>query len=206
MHPRDQPEGGQNTEVKGREKIEREEAKEQRQRKGEKEQRESGYIETHEQQRRGVSDTGCETPLASNQMQRNPTEEANQEDADRREEEEDKTWTEEWWTLHKEEKAKRSSVIVPVNTFVLVINAKIQPRPKPSKPYFRPTLRQVVSEVGSEEIEAVVTKMAEGQQKLERIMEWFLKAATEDRETMKKAISGQTEKLETVTQAQETSI
>ncbi|KAJ1185129.1 hypothetical protein NDU88_001924 [Pleurodeles waltl] len=64
----------------------------------------------------------------------------------------------------------------------------------------------VMSEVGSEEMEAVVTKMAQGQQKLERIMERFLEAATEDRETIKQAISGQAKKLETVARAKETSI
>ncbi|KAJ1199805.1 hypothetical protein NDU88_003637 [Pleurodeles waltl] len=97
MHPRDQPEGGRNKEVKGKEKIEGREAKEQSQLEGEKEQRESGYIEKQEQQR-SMLDTGCETPLASNHTQRNLTEEADWEDADRRQEDEDdEAWTEEWW-------------------------------------------------------------------------------------------------------------
>ncbi|KAJ1210183.1 hypothetical protein NDU88_005551 [Pleurodeles waltl] len=96
MHLRDQLEGGRNTKVKGQEKIEHGEVNEQREREGEKKQRDSEYIEKQEQQRRGVSDMGWETPLASNQTQRNPMEEANWEDADRREEE-DETWMEEWW-------------------------------------------------------------------------------------------------------------
>ncbi|KAJ1143901.1 hypothetical protein NDU88_010203 [Pleurodeles waltl] len=93
---RDQPEGGQNMEVKGQEKIERGEVKEQRENEGEKEQRESKDLKKQEQQRRGVLDTDCETLLASKQMQHNPTEQTGHEDADWREEE-DKTWTEEWW-------------------------------------------------------------------------------------------------------------
>ncbi|KAJ1204787.1 hypothetical protein NDU88_000225 [Pleurodeles waltl] len=97
MHPRDQLEGGQNTEVKRREKIERGQARGQRECEREKEQRECGFIEKQEQQRRAVLDTGCETPLASNQTQHNLTEEADREDSNRREEEEDKTLTEEWW-------------------------------------------------------------------------------------------------------------
>ncbi|KAJ1083511.1 hypothetical protein NDU88_003670 [Pleurodeles waltl] len=97
MYPRDQPEGRRNTEVKGQEKTERGEAKEERDHEGEKEQRESGYIKKQEQQRRGVSDRGCETPWPSNQMHRNQTEEADREDADWKEEVEDKTWMEEWW-------------------------------------------------------------------------------------------------------------
>ncbi|KAJ1113818.1 hypothetical protein NDU88_002059 [Pleurodeles waltl] len=93
IHPEDQLEGGRNTDVKGREKIECGEAKEQRQHKGENEQRESRYIEKQEQQRRGVSDTGCKNCLGFKQMQRNPMEEADQEDTDRREEEEEEDKT-----------------------------------------------------------------------------------------------------------------
>ncbi|KAJ1103979.1 hypothetical protein NDU88_001395 [Pleurodeles waltl] len=91
-HPRDQPEGGWNAGVKEQEKIELGVVKEPRECEGEKEQRESRYIEKQEQQRRGVSDTGCEIPLASNQTQCNPMEEVDREDADWREEDEDETW------------------------------------------------------------------------------------------------------------------
>ncbi|KAJ1157665.1 hypothetical protein NDU88_010369 [Pleurodeles waltl] len=94
MNPRDQPEGRRKTEVKRRENIEREKAKEQSQREGGKEQRESRYIEKKEKQRRGVTVMGYEATWASNQMLHNPTEEANQEDTDPRAE--DETWTEEW--------------------------------------------------------------------------------------------------------------
>ncbi|KAJ1149170.1 hypothetical protein NDU88_001987 [Pleurodeles waltl] len=85
----------QNTEVKGRKKRERGEV--QRGHEGEKEHREIGFIKKQEQHRRGVSNTGCETPLASTQTQRNPMEEVGREDTDRREEEENETCTEEWW-------------------------------------------------------------------------------------------------------------
>ncbi|KAJ1113817.1 hypothetical protein NDU88_002058 [Pleurodeles waltl] len=85
MHPRDQLEGGRNIDVKRQEKVERGEAKEWREREGEKEQMESRYIKKQEQQTRGVSDAGCETPMASIQMQRNPMEDANREDANWRE-------------------------------------------------------------------------------------------------------------------------
>ncbi|KAJ1127516.1 hypothetical protein NDU88_005915 [Pleurodeles waltl] len=84
MNPRDQPEGGRNKKVKGQEKIEHGKLKDQRECEGEKEQRESGYIEKQEKQRRGVSDTGCEIPLASKQMQHNPTEAADRDDTNRR--------------------------------------------------------------------------------------------------------------------------
>ncbi|KAJ1142637.1 hypothetical protein NDU88_008950 [Pleurodeles waltl] len=73
MLPGYQPEGGWNTEANRQQKIE---VKEQREREGRKEQRESGYIKKQEQQRRGVLEMGCEIPLASNQMQRNLVEEA----------------------------------------------------------------------------------------------------------------------------------
>ncbi|KAJ1085279.1 hypothetical protein NDU88_005412 [Pleurodeles waltl] len=55
--------------------------------------------------------------------------------------------------LPKEEKTKRSSVIVAVNTFVFVINSNIQPRSKPPKPCFRPTSRQEPGSWGTREVD-----------------------------------------------------
>ncbi|KAJ1084161.1 hypothetical protein NDU88_004314 [Pleurodeles waltl] len=52
-------------------------------------------------------------------------------------------------------------------------------------------------------MEALVTKMVEGQQKLEKAMELLLTAAEEDRTSIKTAITGQAERLDKQAQNQE---
>ncbi|KAJ1168667.1 hypothetical protein NDU88_000585 [Pleurodeles waltl] len=83
-----------------------------------------------------------------------------------------------------------------------ITTAKISHHIKPPKPYFCPSLPQAVSEVGPEDMEALLTKMAEGQQKLEKAIECFIIAAEEDHESIQTAITGQAERLDKLAQTQ----
>ncbi|KAJ1135383.1 hypothetical protein NDU88_001823 [Pleurodeles waltl] len=109
----------------------------------------------------------------------------------------EETWCKDWWS---------PKIPDNVHTLPQLTESCGNRRPKPPKPYFRPSLPQVVSEVGYEEMEAMVTKVAEGQQKLEKIIERLLTVTTEERESLTKVLSGQEEKLDKVAQSQETSL
>ncbi|KAJ1208065.1 hypothetical protein NDU88_003455 [Pleurodeles waltl] len=66
--------------------------------------------------------------------------------------------------------------------------SKIQKPTTPPCCYSCPALLHLVSEVGSGDMEGVVNRMAESQQKLEKAREEFLNTATEDRWNLHKAL------------------
>ncbi|KAJ1218102.1 hypothetical protein NDU88_005687 [Pleurodeles waltl] len=55
-------------------------------------------------------------------------------------------------------------------------------------------------------MEAMVSRMAEDQQHLEKVMKKFLSAATEDRETFQKAMTTEEEQIDKVAQTQDAAI